>query len=127
MTGAYDACLKLCVKHGIKSIAFPSIATGAYGYPVADAAQVALGTVARHLEKFPQPAVVRFVLFDEPTFEAYHQAMEHLGLEHGHADHAGPALGLHKPTGDPHLKAGKGPAMERTPQRQNRSAPRTGG
>lgn len=84
LLGAYQSCLLLCVKHGIPSIAFPSISTGVYGYPVAAAAPVALGTVAQHLEKYKVPSVVRFVLFDDETFDAYHHAMHHLGFDHGH-------------------------------------------
>ena len=84
LLGAYQSCLLLCVKHGISSIAFPSISTGAYGYPVEAAAPVALGTVAQHLQKAKNPSVVRFVLFDDETFDAYHHAMHHLGFDHGH-------------------------------------------
>jgi O-acetyl-ADP-ribose deacetylase (regulator of RNase III) len=126
LLGAYDACLKLCGKHGIKSVAFPSISTGSAGYPAAEAASVAVGTVARHLEKFPIPSSVRFVLFDDATFEAYHDAIHHLGLEHGHAGAHPPAAVAHQ-GGDIHLKGGHTPVTDRTPQRQNRSAPRTGG
>lgn len=84
LLGAYQSCLTLCVKHGITSIAFPSISTGVYGYPVDEAAPVALGTVAQHLRKAKNPSVVRFVLFDDETFDAYHHAMHHLGFDHGH-------------------------------------------
>ncbi len=76
LAGAYRACLKLCVDHGLKSVAFPSISTGIYGYPLAEAAPIALKTVAAHLRDNPLPELVRFVLFDDATLAAYSDALE---------------------------------------------------
>jgi len=75
LAGAYRACLELCVAHAIRSVAFPSISTGIYGYPLDEAAPVALGTVADHMHKKPLPGHVRFVLFDEATLNAYERAL----------------------------------------------------
>ncbi len=75
LAGAYRACLDLCVSHRIGSVAFPSISTGIYGYPVADAATIALGVVADHLQKSDFPKLVRFVLYDGATLAAYDRAL----------------------------------------------------
>ena len=78
LAGCYREALRLCVEHAIDSIAFPSISTGAYGYPVEKAAPVALETVAAHLRSNEDPRTVRFVLFDERTFATYLAAARRL-------------------------------------------------
>ena len=78
LAGAYRACLTLCVEHGLKSVAFPSISTGIYGYPLSEAAPIALRTVAEHLRENPLPELVRFVLFDDSTYAAYQHALASL-------------------------------------------------
>jgi len=75
LAGAYRACLSLCGEHGIRSVAFPSISTGIYGYPVEDAAKVALTTVAAHMKVNPLPELARFVLFDDYTYAVYSNAL----------------------------------------------------
>ena len=55
--------------------AFPSLSTGAYRYPVIQAARTALSTVIEFLEERGVPELVRFVLFDEATYEAYAAAL----------------------------------------------------
>ncbi|MGY4706861.1 O-acetyl-ADP-ribose deacetylase [Candidatus Bipolaricaulota sp. J31] len=76
---AYRSCLELAREQGIKSIAFPSISTGIYGYPIEEAAKIALRTVKEFLEADPGPIEeVRFVLFSEKDFEAYRSAWERL-------------------------------------------------
>ena len=78
LAGAYLACLQLCTEHIIASVAFPSISTGVYGYPVHDAARVALSTVIDYLNEHDDITLVRFVLFDANTFAAYEQALRQL-------------------------------------------------
>jgi O-acetyl-ADP-ribose deacetylase len=68
---AYRNSLKLAVARGIKSIAFPSISTGAYGYPVREASHTALKTVKEFLEKEERIEKVIFVLFSEQNLEIY--------------------------------------------------------
>ena len=68
---AYKNSLKLAVAKGIKSIAFPSISTGAYGYPIKEASHVALKTVKEFLEKEDKLEKVIFVLFSDRDFEIY--------------------------------------------------------
>jgi O-acetyl-ADP-ribose deacetylase (regulator of RNase III) len=74
----YAKALELCRRRQLVSIAFPSISTGVYGYPVEEAAPVALEAVRRGLAEGSVPDLVRFVLFDTPTFEAYRTAADRL-------------------------------------------------
>jgi O-acetyl-ADP-ribose deacetylase (regulator of RNase III) len=71
LTRAYQRCLEVAVAYHCQSIAFPSLSTGAYGYPVPLAARTALQTVMTFLEQHCQPALVQFVLFDTGTHNAY--------------------------------------------------------
>ena len=68
---AYRNSLRLAVFKGLKTVAFPSISTGAYGYPVEDACRVALDAVKEFLEKEDSLDEVVFVLFSESVFEVY--------------------------------------------------------
>lgn len=74
LASCYRRSLHLCRQRGIDSISFPSISTGAYGYPIEEAARVALGTVRDELVVHGTPERVRFVLFDEATLRAYERA-----------------------------------------------------
>jgi O-acetyl-ADP-ribose deacetylase (regulator of RNase III) len=66
----------VAVEHGLRSVAFPSISTGAYRYPIAEAAGVALGTVSAFLEGRPGALdVVRFVLFSSGDLQVYREAL----------------------------------------------------
>jgi O-acetyl-ADP-ribose deacetylase len=75
---AYRAALALAEAHAVRTIAFPSISTGAYGYPEPAAARVALGTVLAHLRGPTGLAEVRFVLFTAGTLAAYQEALAEL-------------------------------------------------
>ena len=79
LASAYRESLKLAVEHGLSSISFPSISTGAYGYPVAEAAKVAIEAAASFLtRKESSLKEVVFVLFDTVTYEAYRSALEEI-------------------------------------------------
>jgi O-acetyl-ADP-ribose deacetylase (regulator of RNase III) len=79
LASCYRNSLRLAEEKGLSSVAFPSISTGIYRYPVKDAATVALGAVAEFLKAEERaPAIVRFVLFDADTFQAYREALEAL-------------------------------------------------
>lgn len=78
LASAYSESLCVLASLGGSSIAFPSISTGAYGYPLKEAARVALETVMRHLEREVRPDLVKMVLFDSRTFQAYARALEAL-------------------------------------------------
>ena len=68
---AYQNSLRLAVAEGLKTVAFPSISTGAYGYPVEKACHIALNAVKEFLEKEDNLREVVFVLFSESTLEVY--------------------------------------------------------
>jgi O-acetyl-ADP-ribose deacetylase (regulator of RNase III) len=70
----YRSCLRLARAHALRSVAFPSISTGAFGYPVAEAADVAFRTVREDLEANRGLELVRWVLFSEVDRRAYEEA-----------------------------------------------------
>ncbi len=74
LASTYRACMRLCDEHVLASVAFPSISTGAYRYPIDEAAPIALGTVLEHV-KNNRELLVRFVLFDHSTHAAYQRAL----------------------------------------------------
>ncbi len=71
---AYRNTLKLAVSKGLKIVAFPSISTGAFGYPIEEASHIAIGTVKAFLEKEDRLDKVIFVLYSERDFEVYLKA-----------------------------------------------------
>jgi O-acetyl-ADP-ribose deacetylase (regulator of RNase III) len=80
LASCYRRSLQLASANHLQSVAFPSISTGAYGYPVEQAAPVALRTVIEYLNAHADIKLVRFVLFDQRTFQVYQQALEYLRL-----------------------------------------------
>ncbi len=80
---AYLSCLKIASEKGIKSIAFPSISTGVYGYPIDEASRIALTTVWDYLEKHPEIERARFVLYGEANYRAYEKTLGELQQERG--------------------------------------------
>ena len=80
LASCYKNSLALAIKHGLRSVAFPSISTGAYGYPLDQAARVALKAVKETLEAYPGKLdEVRFVLFGPEAYQAYSRALDQLG------------------------------------------------
>ncbi len=78
LAGAYRNCLRLASERAITTVAFPSISTGAYGYPIAEAARTALTTVRDYLKAHPEIALVRFVLFGQPAYRVYETVLGEL-------------------------------------------------
>jgi O-acetyl-ADP-ribose deacetylase (regulator of RNase III) len=79
LASCYRNALRIASEQGLRTIAFPSISTGIYGYPVSLAATKALATVASFLSSEPKsPFRVRFVLFDALTFATYAGALDEL-------------------------------------------------
>ena len=79
LASCYLNALRIAAERGFRTVAFPSIGTGIYGYPVSMAAPTALAAVASFLSSEPAaPSRVRFVLFDSVTFATYAGALEAL-------------------------------------------------
>lgn len=78
LADAYRNSLRLAVSRGLKTISFPSLSTGAYGYPSGKASRIALGTVKGFLEKEDGLDVVVFVLFSQHDLTIYEEAAEEL-------------------------------------------------
>ena len=81
LADAYRNSLKLAVSKGIKTISFPAISTGAYGYPMEEAAEVALKTVKDFLEAEDKLDEVVFVLFTESAYRVYERKAKEILAE----------------------------------------------
>ena len=79
LASAYRSCLRLVDELGARSIAFPAISMGIYGYPGAEGARVAVDTVAEHLRGQTGVELARFVLFSEETYRLFADALR--GIE----------------------------------------------
>jgi O-acetyl-ADP-ribose deacetylase (regulator of RNase III) len=74
---AYENSLELALQHKIKTIAFPSISTGAYGFPIEQASQIAIIAVSRFAHVHPgELSEVRFVVFSEADRKVYEKVMK---------------------------------------------------
>ena len=71
LASCYRRSLELAAAHGVKSIAFPAISTGAYGFPRERAAQIALTEIGRGLARHPEISRVLLVCFDAATYQTY--------------------------------------------------------
>lgn len=76
LAGAYRHSLQQAVLHGLRSVAFPNISTGIYGYPKREAAGVAIKTVREFLSENKSIEKVIFVCFDEESFSIYNSLIE---------------------------------------------------
>ena len=75
---AYRKCLDLARSHDCRTIAFPSLSTGAYGYPMSEASQIALSSCIAYLQENDSPSQITFVLFDETALERFRSALRAL-------------------------------------------------
>ncbi|KAA3436466.1 O-acetyl-ADP-ribose deacetylase [Rufibacter hautae] len=78
LANCYRNCLALAQEHGLKTIAFPNISTGIYGYPKDKAAAVAVQTVLHYLAQHDVPEQVTFVVFDPENLRLYEEQLAHL-------------------------------------------------
>lgn len=78
LASAYRESLKVAVENGLSTVSFPSISTGAYGYPVEEAAEVALTAVIDYVRNATALREVTFVLFDSRTLSCYARALKRL-------------------------------------------------
>jgi O-acetyl-ADP-ribose deacetylase len=84
LESCYCNCLSEANRLACLSVSFPSISTGAFGYPVEDAAVIALRAVADHLHRRGSVLLARFVLFDQRTHRAYAAAAGELAAAFPH-------------------------------------------
>lgn len=80
LASAYRRSLEVASANALRSIAFPSISTGAYHFPIEQAARIALHTVAAHLREHPEIELVRFVLFSAADLAVYEKTRAELAL-----------------------------------------------
>lgn len=78
---AYHRSLEVAVENGVQTIAFPAISTGVYGYPIEEAAPIALKTVCDFLLIHPSIQLARFVLFSETIYRVFASALEKIVQE----------------------------------------------
>ena len=80
LASCYRKSLELADANGIRTLAFPAISTGIYGYPLSQATKIAVGTVKAYLENQPQTLITEiiFVCFDDATLAAYEQTFKEL-------------------------------------------------
>lgn len=79
LASCYRSVLVLAGQHGLSSVAFPSISTGLYGYPITQACHIALRTTQECLVRQPRPEHVIFVCFSASDFAEYRRALRELG------------------------------------------------
>lgn len=78
LASAYRESLRLASRYGLKSLSFPSISTGAYRYPLREAARIALKTVLAYLKAHPEINLVRLVLFRKDILDVYCEILKEL-------------------------------------------------
>lgn len=78
LASAYQSCLDLAEQHQVKSIAFPSLSTGIYGYPLELAAPIALRTIIEHIQKPTSLQQVLMVLFGKDSYSAHERALDQI-------------------------------------------------
>lgn len=78
LAASYRNSLRLAQEHGCQTVAFPSISTGVYGYPLAAAAHVVLTTISKFLRENHSVMAVTMVCFDRRTYQSYQEAWQNL-------------------------------------------------
>ncbi len=71
----YRRAIELAAEHGCRRVGFPAISAGIYGYPLEQAAEVALRATAEALERHPEVEEARFWLFDQSAYDAFSDAL----------------------------------------------------
>ena len=78
LASAYQSCLDLAEQCNIKSIAFPALSAGVYGYPLDEAAPIALRTIIQHVQKPTSLQQVMVVLFGDEAFQVFERALKEI-------------------------------------------------
>lgn len=81
LASCHRRSLEVALEHGLKTVSFPAISCGVYGYPIPDAARIALATAGDFMAAHPEITHVRFVLFGAPTCRIFEDAMQELWPE----------------------------------------------
>jgi O-acetyl-ADP-ribose deacetylase (regulator of RNase III) len=76
LAACYDNALNVADQAGVRSVAFPAISTGIFGYPVVEAARIALGAVVGRADTLAAVRLVRFVLFSESDYQVHARALD---------------------------------------------------
>lgn len=76
LKASYENSLKLAKEKDLKSISFPALSTGAFGYPKREAAEIAFNTIMNFLRNNKKPNIVRFVLYSERDFNIHKEVLE---------------------------------------------------
>ena len=72
----YEACLDLATQHGVETLSFPAISAGTFGYPLEEAAAIAIDTISERLETKPGSVrMVILVLFDARTYRIFERLL----------------------------------------------------
>jgi O-acetyl-ADP-ribose deacetylase len=79
LASCYRRSLELADEYGLRSIAFPAISTGIYGYPLDQATEIAVRTVRDTVRTHPNVELVRFVCFSESDLRQYHRVLSETG------------------------------------------------
>jgi len=80
LESAYRRCFEVAHEHGLHSIAFPAVSAGVYGYPMREAAVVALSAAQAAIKGYPELERIIFVQFNAPAQQVYREAAAQLGL-----------------------------------------------
>jgi O-acetyl-ADP-ribose deacetylase (regulator of RNase III) len=80
LESAYRRCFEVAHQHGLKSIAFPAISAGVYGYPMREAAVIALAAAQTARVAYPELERIIFVQFNDPAQQVYQEAAARLGI-----------------------------------------------
>ena len=83
LASCYSEALRLAEEHGLDSVAFPALSTGAFGYPMEAAAEVALQTIINEMSSLEHVTTIRFVLFGDDAYEAHEKKLAELKAEQG--------------------------------------------
>jgi O-acetyl-ADP-ribose deacetylase (regulator of RNase III) len=80
LESAYRRCFEVAHRHGLRSIAFPAISAGVYGYPMREAAVIALSAAQAAIKDYPELDRLIFVQFNAPAQQVYREAAARLGI-----------------------------------------------
>jgi len=80
LESAYRRCFKVAHEHHLKSIAFPAVSAGVYGYPMREASLIALSAAQTAIMEYPELERIIFVQFNSPAQQVYREAAARLGI-----------------------------------------------